>query len=152
MFILLSRNIYVLIINKIKIRKNVIKINNKFFSVSFFFYYIIEFKFNTIHYSDPLVTYCTAERHPLAHLSYRFIFNTIFYNEVELKKSKKLKLEIIIVHNALTVQIILITIYSQDDIWNIIYLYNPCSIIMFGTLHVWGENFRYCNVTVCDIL
>jgi len=28
-------------------------------------YYIIEFKFNTIHYGDSLVTYCTAERHQL---------------------------------------------------------------------------------------
>lgn len=33
-----------------------------------FIYFIIGFKFNTIHYSDSLVIYCTAERHPLDHL------------------------------------------------------------------------------------
>jgi len=31
-------------------------------------YYIIEFKFNTIHYSDPLVTYYTAKPHSLTHI------------------------------------------------------------------------------------
>lgn len=28
-------------------------------------FYIIQLKFNTIHYSDPLLTYCIVERHPL---------------------------------------------------------------------------------------
>jgi len=35
---------------------------------------IIEFKFNTIHNSDPLVIYCTAELHPLSHLFFIITF------------------------------------------------------------------------------
>jgi len=60
-------------------------------------FYIVGVKFNTIHYSDLLVTYCTWELYAFTHIPVFFVFPDYFENNWEfiftLYKFLKLKIE-----------------------------------------------------------
>jgi len=101
------------------------------------FYYIaktlnIESIANIIHYSNPLVNYCTSERHPLTYLLFKFktkIFYKVLYS---LPIHLKLKIKI-------PIDIFINILYIMAS-WNIIkYFLNP------KMLDLWHFTIFYVN-------